>query len=255
MSVTLRGYQNDTVEGVRNVFRQGGKRVACILPTGSGKTTIFGSICREFAHKNPTQRAAIISHLGLLTSQTGDRFREEWGINSQVLQADRLPTTEAQTIITTMQSFRSEEKLLKWADKLSFGTGTLERLNIELIIIDECHLVGNDSYNTILEMFPDAYVIGFTATPFRQNKLMTNLFEEVAYTISTQELIDQGYLVPPKLNGMDFNTFDQADMFARIINTYKQRHSGHKAVVYLKTIAEAELLRNVLVDAGITSSA
>jgi superfamily II DNA or RNA helicase len=255
MSVTLRPYQDGTIEGTREAFRRGAKRVACVLPTGSGKTTIFGSMCKQFKDSGVQGKAAIISHLGLLTSQTGQRFLEEYGLHSEVLQADRLPSSEAQTVITTMQSFRSEEKLLKWADKLSFGIGSLERLNIKLIIIDECHLVGNDSYDKILKMFPDAYVIGFTATPFRKNKLMTNLFDEVAYTISTQELIDQGYLVPPVLNGVNYNTHDQAEMFAKIINIYKERHNGHKAVVYLKTIAEAELLRNVLVDAGISASA
>lgn len=253
--VILREYQNETIIGTRGAFQKGARRVACVLPTGSGKTTIFGQMCRTYADKSNGKRAVIISHLGLLTSQTGDRFREEWGLASEVLQADRLPSTKAQTIITTMQSFRSEEKLLRWADKLSFGNATLERLNIGLIIIDECHLVGNDSYNTILDMFPNAYVIGFTATPFRQNKLMTNIFDEVAYTISTQELIDQGYLVTPKLNEMDYDSTDQADMFAKIINVYKAKHEGQKAVVYVKTIDEAELLRNVLVDAGITSSA
>lgn len=253
--VTLRGYQNECIEGTRNAFRMGRKKVACVLPTGSGKTTIFGSICKRFSEKGGGRKSVIISHLGLLTSQTGDRFREEWGLASEVLQADRLPSIKAQTIITTMQSFRSEDKLLGWSRKLSFGAGSLERLNIGLIIIDECHLMGNDSYQNILEMFPNAYIIGFTATPFRQNKLMTNLFDSVAYTVSTQELIDQGYLVPPVLNQIDYDTTDQADMFAKIINAYKAKHQGHKAVVYLKTIEEANLCRNILEDAGITSRA
>jgi superfamily II DNA or RNA helicase len=253
--VILRGYQNDCIQGVREAFTRGKKRVTCVLPTGSGKTTIFGQMCSSYAQRNPKKRAAIISHLGLLTKQTGDRFKEDYGIISEVLQAGRLPSQKAQTIVTTMQSFRSKEKLLRWASKLSFGAGTLERLNIGLLIIDECHLVGNDSYQTILDMFPNAYVIGFTATPFRQNKLMTNMFEEVAYTISAQELIDQGFLVPPALKRVKFNVFDQAEMFSNIIKIYNEYHKGHKAVVYLKTIAEAELLRNVLIESGINCSA
>jgi len=201
------------------------------------------------------QRAVIISHLGLLTSQTGDRFREEWGLASEVLQASRLPSAKAQTIITTMQSFRSKEKLLKWADKLSFGTGTLERLDIGLIIIDECHLVGNNSYTDILSMFPNAYVIGFTATPFRQNKLMTNMFDEVAYSVSMQELIDQGFLVPPKLHLTPFDTEDMADVASKIAEIYSKKHKGQKAVVYMRTIEEANLLRNILVDCDISARA
>lgn len=253
--IQLRGYQNESINGVREAFTKGVRKAACVLPTGSGKTTIFGAICKSYNERNPNKRAVVISHLSLLTSQTGDRFAEEWDIKSGVLQASKYPDTDVQTIITTMQSFSMEEKLNQWEGKSHFGIGDYKRLNIGLLIIDECHRVGSDSYSDILAMFPDAHVIGFTATPFRKNKLMTNLFEEVSYTISTQELIDQKYLVPPLLNQLDFNATDQAEMFSNIINTYKTRHNGHKAVVYLKTIAEAELLRNVLVDAGISSSA
>lgn len=254
-TVTLRGYQNECITGTREAISKGARRVACVLPTGSGKTTIFGSICQNFARRGTGAKAVIVSHLGLLTSQTGDRFRDEWGLATEVLQADRLPTAKAQTIITTMQSFRSEEKLLRWADKLSFGTGTLERLDIGLLIIDECHLVGNESYSKILSMFPNAYVIGFTATPFRQNKLMTNMFDEVAYTISMQELIDQGYLVPPKLHLTDYDTEDLGDVASKIVQIYNTKHKGEKAVVYMRTIEEAETLRNILIECGITSSA
>ena len=55
---------------------------------------------------------------------------------------------------------------------LVLGTNqTLIRRNMkrpDLILIDECHLLGSKSeFWEFLESFPDAKVVGFTATPFR----------------------------------------------------------------------------------------
>jgi hypothetical protein len=111
--------------------------------------------------------------------------------------------------------------------------------------------MGSRSYDAILGHFPDVKVLGFTATPFRDNKLITQMFDDVAYTISTQELIDYGSLVPPKLNMVPFNTIDEADMFSKIINIYQQKHIGQKAVVFLKTIDQCDLLRNTMIASGI----
>jgi hypothetical protein len=152
-----------------------------------------------------------------------------------------------------MQSFRDSTK----RDAMAMGDGFwgTPTGKVGLIIIDETHLAGCQSYQDIINAYPDAIVIGFTATPFRQNKLMTNLFQCVAYTCSMQRLIEEGYLVEPKLHLTPFDTTDQAEMLATIIKIYKEKHDGHKAVVYLKTIEEAKLARNILVDSGISSSA
>lgn len=253
--ITLRGYQEECIQGMRDSIRRGSKKIACVLPTGSGKTTIFGRAVSGYCNLNPTKRVVVVSHLGLLTSQTAERFTSEWGIRAEVLQAKKLPSQDAKVIITTMQSFRDTNKQVSFAKNAVGWFADVNDLNIGLIIIDECHFAGSKSYQSIMETFDDSIIIGFTATPFRTNKLMTNLFEEVAYTCSMQRLIDEGYLVPPLLHETPFDTTDQAEMFATIVKILKEKHSGEKSVVYLKTIDEAELLRNILVDSGITSSA
>ena len=255
MRVQLREYQDDCIEGIRGSFIRGSQKVAAVLPTGSGKTTIFGAICDKFLGKGTGERVVIVSHLGLLTSQTGDRFKEEWGIDSGVFQATRYPRKEDRCIITTMQSFRERAKIESWVSRNHFKSNDIDRLKVALIIVDEGHLFGNDSYEKIMDMFPNAKVILFTATPFKSNKLMTNLVDEVAYTISIQELIDQGFLVPPKLHMTPFDLTDQANIFSTIAHIYNQKHKGHKAVCYLKSIAEAKLCRQIMIDMGISCEA
>lgn len=253
MGTTLRDYQHECKQAVFRDIGEGHKKIACVLPTGSGKTTIFGSIVEEYTRNNQGKRVIIVSHLGLLVTQTSDRMREEWGVRTGVLQADRYPKREDNTIITTMQSLRELKKILRWASSQNFYANTPASLNIGMIIIDECHYAGSESYKNIMSYFPEAVILGFTATPFRQNKLMTDIFDKVSYTKSMQDLIEDKYLVEPKLNLVPFDTTDQADMFAKMVSIYREKHSGQKAVIYLKTIEESKLCTQIFRESGITS--
>ena len=253
MGIQLRTYQSDCQDAVFRDIAEGHSKLACVLPTGSGKTTIFGSIISEYIKNNSGKRVIIVSHLGLLVSQTTDRLREEWGVSTGVLQADRYPKREDNTIITTMQSLRMLDKIVRWASSQNFFAPTVEALNVGLIIIDECHYAGSESYKSIMSYFPNANIIGFTATPFRQNKLMTNIFDKVSYTKSMQDLIDEGHLVPPRLNLVPFDTTDDADMFAKMVSIYKEKHNGQKSVIFLKTIEEAKLCTQIFRESGIKS--
>jgi len=233
--------------------------VAVVMPTGSGKTAVFGAMVRKFLAENKYGKVVIVSHLSLLVSQTKDRFKQDWNIDSGILQAKEMPKEDDRVIITTMQSFRVFEKLTDWMNKQrTFGTTTdMNDLQVKMIIVDECHYMGCASYEKIMGYFrsTSAKVIGFTATPFRGNKLMTNIFSKVAYTMSMQELIDDGYLVPPKLHLTQFNPLDETSMYLDIVDIYKKYHDGKKAVVYLQTIEDCKNLRNVLVQTNIPASA
>lgn len=67
------------------------------------------------------------------------------------------------------------------------------------IIIDEAHHCISDSYQRVLQHFPEAQVLGVTATPDRGD--MRNLgvyFESLAYEYTLPKAIKEGYLSPIK---------------------------------------------------------
>ena len=69
----------------------------------------------------------------------------------------------------------------------------------QTIIIDEAHHCISESYQRILKHFPDAQVLGVTATPDRGD--MRNLgqyFESLAYEYTLPKAIREGYLSPIK---------------------------------------------------------
>jgi len=95
--------------------------------------------------------------------------------------------------------------------------------DIELVIVDECHLVDPRNIEGMLKSFLDRVgckkVIGLTATPYRivqkyytdeygslwytahlkmVNRIHPFFFKSIAYKIETEELINLGYLAPIK---------------------------------------------------------
>ena len=72
--------------------------------------------------------------------------------------------------------------------------------NAHVIFLDEAHRSTSDSFKKLLEQYPDAYVIGLTATPIRSDgKGLGNVYEELVEAGSIKELTDQGYLVKNKI--------------------------------------------------------
>lgn len=247
MSFQHREYQLNAVQSFITdieTFRS----VGIILPTGSGKTEIFVEICKRYTEANPTKAVLILSHLSLLTEQTYERFKiRAPSVNVAIMQGQTKARWNSSVIISTMQTSRS-------ADHIAHLKENTVR-NVGLIIVDEAHYIPNTSYQQILNYFPDAKIGGFTATPFRDKKIMTSYFDKISYSMSLQELIDNGYLVPPVLHQIEERGSSIEDIMATVLNLYKQHQMGKQAIVYMQSIDHARLLKSAFDDIGISAHA
>jgi DNA repair protein RadD len=150
-NLTLRPYQIEAVAKVRQEgFRQY-KRVCFCLPTGGGKTVIFSHIIEKAAEKG--SRTVVLAHRKEIASQiskTLTRIGVEHGriLAGQPIPADPIRVASVQTLA------RQIEKGFK--------------LEVDFIIVDECHHVVADTWLKVIEAAgPDCYVLGVTATPER----------------------------------------------------------------------------------------
>lgn len=100
------------------------------------------------------------------------------------------------------------------------SSDTVYRMNnkpkADLIIIDECHLAMSPTFRKVLDFYPEARIIGFTATPVLGNGRglgvkSGGIFESLICGPPTSQLIAQGNLVgsrhfqppaPPELKGL-----------------------------------------------------
>jgi superfamily II DNA or RNA helicase len=247
MSLTLRPYQEDCVRAVAMSF-QTHQKVGVIVPTGGGKTEMFIRIAQLYLKHNPGKSVLVLSHLGILTQQTLERFEKRApDLKVGVFQADKRPPLSSKVIIGTMQTSRDKSKTVMLKALMAYPVG--------LIIVDEAHYIETASYQSVLSYFPTAKVLGCTATPFRAGAVMTQYFDTVAYSISIKELIDAGYLVNPKLIEVALSEKDIEDRMATVAGIYKEREMGKPALVFMDSIESAKQMRNVLDSKGIRARA
>lgn len=146
-----------------------------------------------------------------------------------------------------------------------------EHGRIDLIIIDEAHITGAESYRKICEYYKCKKVL-FTATAKRlDNKPL--LCDYIINGISADELIKQGYvsdydLYAPKLNidlskvsmsGSDFNNEELAEtmcdrkIYGDIIKYYKELADGKQAIAYCVNIKHSKSICELFNSNGITA--
>lgn len=151
------------------------------------------------------------------------------------------------------------EKRLSQFPRNYFGT----------IIIDEAHHCISDGYQKVLGHFPEARVLGVTATPDRGD--MRNLgeyFESLAYEYTLPKAIREGYLSPIKaltlpvkldLSGVGIQAGDfKSGELATALDPYlyqiaeemAQYCMDRKTVVFLPLVKTSQKFRDILNEKG-----
>lgn len=143
-----------------------------------------------------------------------------------------------------------------------------------VILVDEAHHVLAKSYQRILNKFPKAIVLLFTATPHRTGRMqLDQIADDIIVGQSIHELTDKGFLAPfryfqppndfdSKLlkrgNTGDFTNESMQEamstrIFGHIVKQYKRIASGMQAVVYTYSIDSAVKIANEFNSEGISA--
>ena len=163
-----------------------------VLPTGSGKSLVLAMLARQARAFDA--RVIILQHRKELIEQNAEKVQLlmpeiEVGIHSAGLKKH---ATDEDVVVAGIQSvYRKAHE---------FGRR-------ELILIDEVHLVGNNSESMYGQFLHDlrvinqkARIVGLTATPFRTGEGPIcgpqKLFQRICYEAQTGDLIEQGFLCP-----------------------------------------------------------
>jgi len=181
-TLKLRPYQREAVAAAVRALQQH-RSVLIVMPTGTGKTTVFVELAR-LAHRG---RVLLLAHRDELVGQAAARVEAQLGQAPGIEKAERHAGDE-QIVVGSVQTMQ-RVRLASWpADTFS------------LVVVDEAHHAAAASYRCILDHFASAKVIGVTATPDRADKQgLHKIFNAVAYEYSIAEAIAEGYLVEPSL--------------------------------------------------------
>jgi DNA repair protein RadD len=189
----LRDYQQRTIDQLYAWFSAGNAGNPClVLPTGSGKSHIVAALCKDALQNWPETRVLMLTHVKELIEQNAEKMRLHWPAAPMGIYSAGIGKRDIGEPITFagIQSVRTKAELLG---------------HLDLVIIDECHLVNHKEeggYRKLLAdlkaINPALRVVGLTATPYRLGHgLITDkpaLFDALLEPVSIEELVFKGYL-------------------------------------------------------------
>ena len=253
----LRPYQAEAKQAIFDQWTSGVHKTLLVLPTGCGKTIVFAKVAEDCVTNG--ERVLILAHRGELLEQAADKIRRSTGLMSAMEKAESSCLDSwFRVTVGSVQTMMREKRLAE------FDPGYFQT-----IIIDEAHHCLSDSYQRVLGHFPDAHVLGVTATPDRGD--MRNLgqyFESLAYEYTLPKAIKEGYLspikavtIPLKLDltsvGVQSGDFKAGDLgtaldpyLYQIADEMAGYCQGRKTVVFLPLVKTSQKFRDILRERG-----
>jgi superfamily II DNA or RNA helicase len=201
----LRPYQVCAVEALAEGYKTYTSQLV-VLATGCGKTVIFSHIAKQaVAHG---AKVLVIAHRRELLEQAGGTLAR-FGLRCATELAEQraagpFARGECDVVLAGLQTLQG--KRLKAWDPGAFG----------LIVIDEAHHSAAKSYANILAQFPNARVLGVTATPDRLDGLgLGTVFQSCAYRYDIKDGIRDGYLSRLELRSVRCGALDLSTIKTR----------------------------------------
>ena len=255
--MNLRPYQEAVIAEVRQALRGGCQAPLVVSPTGSGKTVMFSHIAHGAGAKG--KRVWILVHRAELVEQTSRTMREldiPHGVIAAGWPVDPLPHVQVVSVQTVVRR-----------------TGGL--IPPDIVIVDECHHAAAGTWSKILQAFPKAIRLGFTATPERlDGKGLAGAFDTLIRGPEVAWLIEQGFLSPPKyyappnqlnleglnVRGGDFardelaKEMDKPMITGDAVQHYQRLCPGAPSVVFCASIAHAEHVAQAFGAAGYSAA-
>jgi DNA repair protein RadD len=257
--VELRPYQVQLLDDIRAAMRQGHRRILAVMPTGAGKGTTIGAMVASATAKG--KRTLVLAHRAELIDQLS-RTACQWEVNHGVIQASLSMDLSKLVQIGSVQTVARRLHKLPAPD---------------IIIQDEAHhVVAGNTWGKIIDQWPDAYLIGKTATPTRLSGEGLGAGQGGYFTAMVQGpsaawLTDNGYLAsarvlaPPGFDAAglrkkmgDFDAKQAEERVGTImgdcVSHYRKHLAGQTAIAFCCSVAHAEAVAQLFMSQGIPAA-
>lgn len=250
--IKLRDYQIDMITRTRAALARN-RRVILQAPTGAGKTAVACHMMAEARAKGMS--TFFMVHQNELLKQTATSLWEN-KIDHGLIASGKARSPHPIQLASVMTL---KNRLGHYPDP-------------GLIIIDESHRALAPTYQAIVEHYPDAYVVGLTATPERTDgKGLGHLFGDIVTGPSIRYLMSQGHLCdyemycPPqqadtsniKTTAGDYDSkqaekeLNRPSITGDAVAHYKRLAYGRPTVVMCTTVKHADDVAQMYREAGI----
>ena len=257
----LRDYQRAAIERAQQALSSGTRRILIVAPTGAGKTVLAAAMAVDAAASG--QRVLFLVHRRELLVQASRKLHAV-GLDHGMV-APGFPGRPAEPVqvasIATLhaRAVRSASVALPPAD---------------IVFVDEAHHATARTWRRLIEAYPQASVVGLTATPCRgDGRGLGALFEALVECPAIGQLTADGHLVPTKVfaptppdlagirvTGGDYNEQQLAERMDRprlvgdVVEHWLRLAAGRKTVVFAVNVAHAVHLRDEFGRAGVAAA-
>lgn len=262
----LRDYQAEQVRHVAEAMRQGFQRILVQGATGSGKTHVIATIVL----------AAFVAGLRVLILATRTRLVRQL---HQRLNGFDVPHGVIANPLPELRNYSALAQIAS-VDTLHRRAVVNEHIPLpsaDVVIFDEAHLATADTRIGILDSYPEAVRIGFTATPARKSgRSLSAAFDVLILGRSIRELTAASVLVPlrifntpvvtvkelravPKDNDGDYQSAALGDLLSRpklvgdVLENWLRIAKGKRTLCFAVNKAHAAALLDGFLRAGVSA--
>lgn len=172
------------IKNLKEILSAGERKALLISATGTGKTYASAFGVRE---ENP-EKILFLVHREQIAKQAIKSYQKVFGkTKSFGLLSGHDKNYEADYLFCTMQMMAKEETLSRYSKD-----------EFEIIVIDEVHRAGAESYQRIMKYFEPRLWLGMTASPDRTDGFdIYRMFDHnIAYEIRLQQALEEDLLCP-----------------------------------------------------------
>jgi DNA repair protein RadD len=254
MTDDLHAFQKDDIVKIDAAFAAGAK-VLYVLPTGAGKTVVAAAIVERTVQVG--KRVLMLTHRREILKQTSFKIPFEHGLIQAGLNIDlSYPIQIASVQTLWARCMRTDKVPLPAAD---------------LIVVDEAQHIAARTWRLILEAYPNARLLGLTATPCRADgRGLGNYFTKMIEGPQIPELIKLKHLVPtiyyapanPDLIGVETRQGDYAvnqladrmnrnDLVGDIVSNWHKYGQRRKSLVFCVDVAHSVHVKDEFAKSGV----
>lgn len=254
--LVLRDYQARMLGKARHYFERGARRVVLVAPTGSGKRVMAIRSIAEAEEQG--RRCVFLVHRQELLNQAVETITDA-GLRCGVIKSGHRPNYRLPIQVASVQT------LARRLDKIGRP--------FDEIHCDEVHHCRSKTWEAVLAAWPEARVVGYTATPARMDgRGLGKWFDRMVVGPFVRKLIEDGHLANYRLfapssvdvSGVgtvagDYNrsqlaaAVDQPRLVGDVVEHYRRLADGTQAICFAVNIAHSRHLTEAFAAAGISA--
>lgn len=260
--IELRDYEENAIHKLRLTISQGKKKVVMVMPTGAGKSVVFGQII-----SNALKMGKIVIwlvHRRNLVFQMQKVLKDMFGIDPGIIMSEVEYNTDRPVQLATIQTYTRRLRISTIVDNRFF-------CDADLVLIDEGHRSISKTYLDVINLYSDKIILTCTATPMRlDGRGLGEVYDSLIDVVSVDTLTKRGFLAPARYfapSNLDLDSVkvergdyvvnqlekkvNTAELNGDVIQNWLRLGENRKTLVFAVNVKHSIALRDEFLNYGI----